>query len=306
VPGISASIDSVSWLIALISAVFGGFTQASMPPPNPNCPLAQPGSEIGMTLPDSCTVIASDTGVNEDPAQFWGRIDCEDPQRQQLLRTGGDTHETGAGESQGNTAFRRLRVLDGDNVYGERCELGENDMSGPTAFYREGERRVTYMSIRLPDSWNVDDPKWRVVMQMKQAEPYHNPDVSSIFQLEADNGTWHLISSWSNPLWSAPARTGIWTRFAFDVTYSSDPAKGLVRIYVDLNDDGDFDDSGEASPLIHHETLKAEVPGGDSPYLPGQSIHSHLREGVYQDTRYSCPHPAGCYADYDNVQVIRP
>ena len=52
---------------------------ASAPPSsgNPDCPLAQPElRHLGLTLPTSCTEVASDTASNPNPLPFWGKIDC--------------------------------------------------------------------------------------------------------------------------------------------------------------------------------------------------------------------------------------
>jgi hypothetical protein len=280
------------------------------PPPeqgNPDCPLSTPGSTIGLTLPSSCTVVASDTVANPDPIPFWGKLDCASASRQQVLGSGGDSHVMGTGSSQGNGAYRRMTVIDGDDVWGERCEAGLNDnQSGPTVFYHEGQRRATFVSIRLPNSWDVNDPDWRTVMQMKQAQPYYDSHMASMFEIQVRSGSWNVISDWSEPLWTAPARTGGWTRFGFDIVYSQNPAVGSITVYVDLNGDGDASDSGERSPTIRRPTLRMEASGGSGyPVAPGGSIPSHLRAGVYENPSYSCPPPTGCYADYDNIQVVK-
>jgi hypothetical protein len=280
-------------------------TFAQDPPPNPNCPLAHPGAEIDMTLPSACTQLASDTASNPDPNPFWGKVDCQTGTRHQRITSGGDPHSTGSGAAQGNSDFRRMTVYDGDEVYGERCELGNNNVSGPTVFYHEGQRRVTYVSIRMPNSSDINDSRWRNVFQMKQVQPYYNPNPASIFEMQVRDGRWFVGSNWTG-VWDAPAQQNTWTRFAFDMTYSQDPSKGSVKIYADLNGDGDANDAEEQSPLIHMATLRAETAGGpDNPDFPsaGQSIPSHMRAGIYQDESYSCP--SGCSVDLDNVQVFR-
>jgi Polysaccharide lyase len=254
-------------------------------------------------------LVASDTGKARNAARFWGRVECtrhEPPltPAHQVLRRSGDPHRTAVGSRQGNRTFRRLTVYDGDDVSGERCELGLNDhFSGPTAFYREGERYLTAVSIRLPRAFSVNSPYWRVVLQMKQAQPYNNLEGGSMLELQVRDGRWLVISDWRN-LWSAPARSGKWVRFFFDITYSRDPTRGAVQVSADLKDDTGID---AISPLFRVDTLRTESLGGvASGILPGDSIPSHLRVGIYQDAIYQCRRSgAGCSVDIDNVQVIK-
>ena len=288
---------------------------SSTPTPilNAGCPLAQAGSTIGMTVPSSCTVVASDTASNPDPMPFWGRIDCQNSSREQRQTTGGDTHVTASGTSQGNSAFRRATVIDGDYVWGERCELGNNWSQptgatpagpGPTIFYHKGDRRLTYASLRLPSSTAMGR-RWRTVLQMKQVQPYNDSGIPGpIIELQLRDNHWMLVNNWHG-IWTAPAQRGAWTRFAFDVTYSPNPSIGSIKVYADLNGDGDFGDAGEQSPTIHTATMVTEHDaGGISPYSVGQAIPDHLRAGIYEDPNYSCP--TGCSMDLDNVQVVRP
>jgi Polysaccharide lyase len=269
---------------------------------NPDCNLHSRADEA-LTLP-GCQVIASDTAAKADPTAFWGRIDCAAEDRHSRRERGGDSAPRGDGKPQGNRAFRRMRVLDGDDVSGERCELGLNDSEeGPTVFFEEGDRRITFASIRLPPASDLSDPNWRVAMQMKQAQPYNNADPASIFELQERAGSWILISDWHD-LWTAPARAGEWTRFAFDVTYSRDPEGGRVNVYADLNGDGDAGDSGERSGTIRAATLREETDGEQTAVDPGDSIPSHLRAGIYQNPIFRCPAPSGCWVDVDNVQVL--
>jgi hypothetical protein len=270
--------------------------------------LSSPAS--GATGP---RLIASDVALNPNPIPFWQRIECESRTRHRHLTGGGDLHLTGLGVPQGNVAHRRLTLFDGDSYYGERCELGYNNRHSRVAFYGEGMRRITYFSLRFPGNFPLKTKRWQVVMQMKQSTPADNSGGAPVLALFANRGRWEL---WHSPpgytlkqnlLWSRRARKGAWTRFAFHVRYSRKRSRGRIRVFADLNGDGDFGDPGERGRRRRTNTLKVETAGssGDG-YRQGQSLRSHLRLGIYHDTGISCPRPQGCSVDIDNVQVIRP
>ncbi|MBS1679496.1 MAG: heparin lyase I family protein [Actinobacteria bacterium] len=274
------------------------------------CPLA-PTETIGaipMEMP-SCLLVASDTSSNPNEGPFWGELQCAAASRYEQVTEGGDPSATAAGTPQDNADFRRLTVLNGDNFYGARCELGENNnQGGPTVFYHQGEHLVTYFSEKLPANFPLDTKNWQTVMQMKQAQPSDGGGGAPILEMEAREGRWIVDDNW-HELWSTPARTETWTRFAWDVYYSQDPNQGWLQVSVDLDGDGDFNDPGERSPVFHVATLKTEIegPNGASDGLvAGQPIPSHLRMGIYHDPTISCPAPTGCSVDVDNVQVFAP
>jgi hypothetical protein len=278
--------------------------------PSRSCPLT-PTETIGalpMQIP-ACLLVASDTSAEADEEPFWGELACANSSRYEHITNGGDPRETAAAKPQDNTAFRQLTVLDGDEVYGERCELGENNNDGgPTVFYHGGEHLVTYFSERLPANFPLDTEAWQTVMQMKQAQPADNGGGAPILEMEARDGRWIVDADW-HELWSAPARKETWTRFAWDVYYSKTRGQGWLQVSIDLNGDGDFEDPGERSPVFHVATLKTEIegPNGASDGLvAGQPIPSHLRMGIYHDPVISCPAPKGCSVDVDNVQVFAP
>ena len=292
-----------------------------------------------------CALVKSDTAAAADPIPLWGHIDCAFNEQHWWQTSGGDTHATGDGSAQGNTNLRRLTAYDNTaqgskyDFYGERCELGRNERRAgytPPTFnlYQEGEHRITFMSFRLPNSYPLSNTAWQVVMQMKQTQPTDS-DSSPAISLSAQGDQWRLFQTPSHdPInqtvqeWSAPAQKNVWTRFAFDVTYSQDPAIGKIKIYADLNGDGDALDAGEQSPQINNFTLMreaAEAPPADD--LPeGASVPSHLRVGMYHAhdtfgpgpnvipcapppaTTATTPPPVdpgtnGCSIDVDNVQV---
>ena len=259
-------------------------------------------------------LIASDTALNPDPKPFWGNIDCETASRHQQFVVGGDPTVTGTGAPQGDSAFRRMTVFDGDDYFGERCELGANNRNGPVTFYREGQRRLTYASFRLPANFPLSTDRWQGVLQMKQAQPAENGGGAPVISLSAFQGRWSVYNSipgYSDAdrlIWSAPARSGVWTRFLLDVTYSRNPKAGAIRISADLTGDGDFSDAGERSAVLKTNTLKEEIGSDLSDGLKaGASIPSHLRVGIYHDQSIGCsPTAGGCSVDVDNVQVIAP
>lgn len=250
--------------------------------------------------------VAIDTAAEPGPLAFWGRIECASGARYSYVDHGGDAHLTAAGDPQGNTAYRRLTVLDGDDYYGERCELGENDSEGPTAFYREGDHLHTYFSERLSPNFPLGTSHWQTVMQMKQAQPSHDANTGPAIEMQVREHRWFVVRSW-HTVYSFPARSRFWTRFSWNVHYSKDPSKGWLRVSADLNGDGDFKDPGERSPVIHGATLATEIAGpfnGEDGIRSGAAIRSHLRLGVYHDPLIPCPAPRGCSIDVDNVQVV--
>jgi Polysaccharide lyase len=286
--------------------------QPRKPVPPGACALATPRSRLGMTV-DNCRTVFSDTGASENTASTWGAVECEEEDRQQRRARGGDAHPFASGPPQGDRAFRRTSVLDGDDYYGERCELGKNDhREGPTTLYREGQRRATYASFRLARDFPLGVDSWQNVLQMKQAQPADGGGGTPVLSLKAFDGRWQLFHSDPGPtevdlpIWSTPARVGVWTRFAFDVVYSIDSDRGSVKVYADVNGDGDFADPGEQSPTLITNTLKYETAGeADDGYAEGEPLASHLRAGVYHDPEIDCP-DSGCRVDVDNVQVLAP
>ena len=255
-----------------------------------------------LTAPGCARIVNSDTSAEPDAERLWGSLDCEAGTRHVAVGSDGDPHPTATGAPQPDDAFRRLTVLDGDDYYGERCELGRNDHrggegggEGTFALYREGARRITFASIRFPGSFPLAADGWQTVMQMKQAQPYDDDGGRGVaLELQAREGALYVSSFW-NDVWSIPVEPGAWVRVALDVRYSQDAGAGTVSAYVDANGDGDAADAGEASPVLGTPTLAREVGSG-------QSIPSHLRAGIYHDPSIDCPN--GCGVEIDNVQVV--
>lgn len=254
-------------------------------PPSPPPPPPPPG-------PGGLSVLREDPGANPDPIPLWNSIDAQTTSRHQHFTTGGPD----------GGPFRRMTVQDGDNVWGERAELGYNSrMNGLGApwgtffLYDEGDRRVTETSMRLPSDFPISQNKWQVVMQMKQTGPSANSGGTPVLALEARGGRWVLTqsdsagaSSNTHELWSTPATLGVWTRISLDVTYSPNPSAGKVQITV-----GDV-----ASPTFTTYTQKYELSPPGQGLNPGDAIPSHLRMGVYHD-----PSLPGTHVDFADVRV---
>jgi len=273
-------------------------------------PSGAPQPRGAFNPPANGIVVRSDTAADPDAHHLWGvRYACANDSRVTNPQSGGDPGPTASGAPQGNNAYRKLTVYDGDNYSGERCELGYNEWDGGLATpsdqngtfytYSEGERRTTYFSVRLPDNFPLNATKWQGVGQMKQAAPNCDPSDIPVLSFSAYNGVW---SFWHTPnrassdseLWETPAQKNVWTRLKIDAYYSADPSKGWVQYTV----------NGVTSPVFHTNTLHYN---GNCTYGllgPGRSIPSHLRVGLYHESSIPCP--AGCSVDIDNVEVTRP
>lgn len=266
-----------------------------------------------------CRVVIQDNSGAADPRPKWGSIDCEKSSRHQRRAGSDDPHPTALGGPDGNDFWRQLEVRDGDDFYGERCELGRNEhrqgRQGTFTLFRPGTRRITFFSLWLPQRFNLKSQHWQVVAQMKQANPSDLAEsgtgygYSPILEIDASDGRWQVHNNW-DLIWQAPARKYTWVRFALDVRYSADPGRGSIRVFVDRNGDGDALDRSEAKPAIRTDTLKTEIadPDGEENdqdgLAAGDAIPSHLRIGVYHDPAITCS--PGCRVRVDNVQVLAP
>ena len=274
----------------------------------PNTGTAASGCSLDLAKlrTHDCVIVKGDSGTRPDPVPLWGDLACVNAKREREVGPGGDRHTKAEGGAAGNRRFRQLTVVDGDNFYGERCELGNNSWKDPTFVnYYEGDHMVTFVSLRLPRNFQLHRQLWQTVIQMKQSQPSDDSTGGPVLELQAFRGRFMLFHNW-NELWSTKARKRRWIRFAFDVHYSQSANRGSIAVYADKNGDGDARDRGERSPVFHVATLRTEPTGTFSDGLwPGQPIPSHLRVGIYHDPSYRCLPPGGCSIRADNVQVVR-
>ncbi len=270
-----------------------------------------------LTVSSGCPVTKSDTAASGNLAtvqSLWGNLQCADASRLKFFTSGGDPHNTANGTAQGNTSYYEPTVLNGDDFYGSRCELGQNERrygenggAGTFQLYQQGEHKITFVSIRLPSNFQSNVNAWQTIMQMKQTEPDNTDYSSPILEMQEYGNEFRVNSDPAGTLWSTSAVTGQWVRFAFDVTYSQNNNDGKIRVYVDKNGDGDTLDPGEQSPVITTATLGTQT---QTSIGPGTNLHAgdpvpgHLRLGLYHNPSYDCPAPTGCSTDDDNVQIV--
>jgi hypothetical protein len=291
------------------------------------CALDTPGvSNLTYSNPN-CRLLRSDTSSDPQTRNLWGVQEGCLPGRIGNPQTGGDPGAMATGDPQGNASYRTMTVFDGDDIFGERCELAYNTWHQPLARpsnpygtfydYTDGTRRATYLSYRFPDNFRFNTSAWQNIFQMKQAGPENTDTNTPVIHFYAgSNGSSLTLvmtpqKGSDTEVWSsAPLQHNIWTRIAVDAFYSPNPWLGWIKVYVDANGDGDFADPGEQSPLVHGQTLLRQVTSGcsSSPCLNvGDPIPDHLRVGIYHDSAISCPLASlGCSDQIDNVQVLGP
>lgn len=288
------------------------------PPPPPPPPSGELGVDRATMLATGGKILREDNSAQADPlAGLWGQLAAADPSRHVYKTSGGDPRAKADGTSQGNSAYRELTVRDGDSWQGEsaeRTELGRNTCSPPYtenppggtdatfAIFDEGQRRLIFFSQRYHADLNTGVDTFQTIMQAKQNQPYAaNGPVDSAPALEVSiYGGSILLGNFWMIRWTtgAPVREA-WIRYCLDVTFSKDPTKGRVRLYVDRDGDGDFLDADEMSPEITCQTLANLTSKGSSPRNVGDPIPSHFRIGCYHRATYG-----PTTVDIDNVQVV--
>jgi hypothetical protein len=237
------------------------------------------------------SLLRADPMTNPDPEPLWGNIECGNDSRVSYSSSGGPN----------GLPYRTTTVLDGDDFYGERCEIGRNerrygyssagDESGTFMLYNPGDHKVTSYWMRLPADFPINTNNWQVVMQMKQAQPNLENISSPILALEARQGQLEFRGpkdeSSSAPYFAAPVTPGQWIHISYDIVYSSNPAVGTAVVTL----------GNQTSGVIHVATLATQV-GNNSGLSDGQAIPGHLRLGPYHDASLPSTH-----VDFSDVRV---
>lgn len=227
--------------------------------------LAATSAVAGLAFPAGASAGLTWSANAESPwGSEWANSSCETNDRIQRVTSP---------HAQGDHAYR-IEVRDGDDSFGERCELAQgNPPRDGYPLFNEGEERWIAFQTYLPDDYPLEHNRWQVIMQLKQLGAMGTPALA----MEATDGRWQLDNSSNNGTsslgvgkWSAPAQRNRWVKFMLHVKFSPDPDVGWVELY------GDLDGSGvkELMPRLRTWTMKQEG---------GAAVRSHARIGIYRD-----------------------
>jgi hypothetical protein len=221
------------------------------------CALAMASSASARVLQASTAEHAWD--------QEWASWSCQNSSR---------FGEVSSPVAQGQKAYK-LTVQDGDNSWGERCELGHGNptRSGFPVFHA-GEDVWISFSVYLPDNYPINTRDWNVMFQIHQEGDGGCPPIA----MHVEEGEWRLFNS-SRPSyvldtvekWHAPAERNRWTKFTIHMMNSGSDDKGFVELYSDLGGNG----MEQVMPRTYMHTMTVRSNG--SP------MTNHARIGIYRD-----------------------
>jgi hypothetical protein len=206
----------------------------------------------------------------------WASSSCASPRRFGRVR---------APVAQGGWAYR-FEVHDGDDSYGERCELAQGNPTRrgfPT--FQAGDDVWIAWQLYLPRGYPSGSRYSTKIAQWKQtALPGRDPQAYSgvpVLSLETRDGRFGLLNSTTSSvggtlvwLWRGPARQRRWVRFTMHVRFSPDPRVGFVELYGNLG-------RGRERLLMPRRftwTMKQDARG---------PIPSHARIGIYRAEQIS-------------------
>ena len=268
-------------LRAVKAAISADTDPAPAPDPEPDpVPDPPPPPPSSNWPPAGFTLLKMDP-MSEDPIPFWRGIGAD--------RRDGNTTDSSSALSQvseGRVVFlptggptggpaRRLTVKPGDDCWGERTELGENDARDTVVLYNQGETWITEVPMKLVQ-WPVALTNWQIVFQMKQCQP-HPPELlngSPVIALEVNKGQWHIKSHGEQVKAIYGAGITSWVNFAFEVKYD---LSGYVQPYLNHEPLGSRVDMRTLATAKSSGGLAAD--GG--PYAAGEAIRSSMRLGPY-------------------------
>ena len=106
-----------------------------------NCPLPSP-APIAMTLPSSCTILRVDTAPIRMRTTLGRRYACADDSRVSNPQPAATPSRPHPGPPQGNSAYRKLTVYDGDSYSGEPSRAGLQRWDGGLATPNDAIRHL--------------------------------------------------------------------------------------------------------------------------------------------------------------------
>jgi hypothetical protein len=206
--------------------------------------------------------------------------------------------------AQGERAYR-IEVRDGDDSYGERCELENGNTSSSRLherllFHRGQEVWIafqTYLPVDFSfaeDGAPVSFPNdGGLLMQLKQLGSCGTPAlgiVSGKATFAMRNSAGNTCESGSmKSLWTVPMVLGRWVRWLVHVKFDTDPEAGFTATWYDPDGLG-------LRPIVPRVDLGKPVEGNriythtqksptdhPSPACPETDDCSHARIGIYRD-----------------------
>src|SRR5918995_4717879 len=233
---------------------------------------------LGMVSSASAAVVRSDPGIEPTPEDLWGDIQCQVDSRYEHHVTGGPD----------GGPWRQLTVLDGDDFYGERCELGRNtkrygrssatDHRGTFYLFRNGDRRIIDWYFKLMPGIPVST-YGNTIFQLKHTCPCGNITALPELGLPVRLPNLYLRVGDPDPTvrdrWSTPVETGVWYHATLDVTFSLTDADGRVQLTID---DVDGVADARSSPTFSLATINRD---------DGRPSPDHLRMGQYRNVAIS-------------------
>ncbi len=151
----------------------------------------------------------------------------------------------------------KFQVRDGDNISGERSELGTTGAACSSAHAFEGDERWYGFSVYLPDDF-VTDARWSDVTQWKEDGTGGNQ--SPPLDVQVMNNriglTHHSASKVATNLWYAPATKNVWHNFVVRIKYSPVSSIGFIELYYSA-------DGSEPKPAMPRRYVSTLLYEGD-------------------------------------------
>jgi Polysaccharide lyase/Ca-dependent carbohydrate-binding module xylan-binding len=206
--------------------------------------------------------------------------------------------------AQGRRAYR-IEVRDGDDSYGERCELanGNTDQSRldyGVLFHRGQEAWIAFqIYLPLDYSFAPDDAPVSfpndggLITQLKQLGSCGTPALGivssrTVFALR-NSAANYCESGAMRSLWRVPMVLGHWVKWVQHVRFDTDPAIGFISTWYDPDGLGlrpiipttDFGNRVVGNRIYTH--TQKEPTDHPDPACPAYDVCSQARIGIYRD-----------------------